>query len=195
MPVQHTPVYVTEAERLEQENAARQVRDLPERPRTYHIVTYGCQMNAHDSEKLAGILSGMGMAEAADRREADLVIFNTCCVRDNAERRALGNVTWLKELKKDKPGLIIGVCGCMVQQPGMAERIVDITATGTTLRENNLEIVEEVLASTARFFANGCALRTDERIVALARVLAENAPKHTYAPIAGASNPTRPSQE
>ena len=121
MPVQHTPVYVTEAERLEQENAARQVRDLPERPRTYHIVTYGCQMNAHDSEKLAGILSGMGMAEAADRREADLVIFNTCCVRDNAERRALGNVTWLKELKKDKPGLIIGVCGCMVQQPGMAE--------------------------------------------------------------------------
>ena len=124
MPVQHTPVYVTEAERLEQENAARQVRDLPERPRTYHIVTYGCQMNAHDSEKLAGILSGMGMAEAADRREADLVIFNTCCVRDNAERRALGNVTWLKELKKDKPGLIIGVCGCMVQQPGMAERIL-----------------------------------------------------------------------
>lgn len=124
MPVQHTPVYVTEAERLEQESAARQVRDLSERPRTYHIVTYGCQMNAHDSEKLAGILSGMGMAEAADRREADLVIFNTCCVRDNAERRALGNVTWLKELKKDKPGLIIGVCGCMVQQPGMAERIL-----------------------------------------------------------------------
>ena len=75
---------------------------------------------------------------------------------------------------------------------GMAERIVDITATGTTLRENNLEIVEEVLASTARFFANGCALRTDERIVALARVLAENAPKHTYAPIAGASNPAQP---
>ena len=58
---------------------------------------------------------------------------------------------------------------------GMAERIVDITATGTTLRENNLEIVEEVLASTARFFANGCALRTDERIVALARVLADHA--------------------
>ena len=75
---------------------------------------------------------------------------------------------------------------------GMAERIVDITATGTTLRENNLEIVEEVLASTARFFANGCALRTDERIVALARVLAENAPKHTYAPIAGTSNPVQP---
>ena len=97
---------------------------LPDRPRSYHIVTYGCQMNAHDSEKLAGILTRMGMDEAADRREADLVIFNTCCVRDNAERRALGNVTWLKELKKEKPGLLIGVCGCIVQQPGMAERIL-----------------------------------------------------------------------
>ena len=97
---------------------------LPDRPRSYHIVTYGCQMNAHDSEKLAGILTRMDMDEAADRREADLVIFNTCCVRDNAERRALGNVTWLKELKKEKPGLLIGVCGCMVQQPGMAERIL-----------------------------------------------------------------------
>lgn len=72
---------------------------------------------------------------------------------------------------------------------GLAERIVDITATGTTLAENNLEIVEEVLASTARFFANGCALRTDERIVGLARTLAAHAPHHSYAPIAGASNP------
>ena len=55
---------------------------------------------------------------------ADLVLFNTCCVRDNAERRALGNVTWLKELKQDKPELLIGVCGCMIQQPGMAEKIL-----------------------------------------------------------------------
>nr|WP_276554284.1 ATP phosphoribosyltransferase [Adlercreutzia muris] len=72
---------------------------------------------------------------------------------------------------------------------GLADRIVDITATGTTLAENNLEIVDEVLASTARFFANGCALRTDDRIVGLARTLAACAPAHTYAPIAGASNP------
>ena len=76
---------------------------------------------------------------------------------------------------------------------GMAERIVDITATGTTLRENNLDIVEEVLASTARFFANGCSLRTDGRIVALARALAAHAKENTYAPIAGASNPSQPS--
>ena len=68
---------------------------------------------------------------------------------------------------------------------GMAERIVDITATGTTLRENNLRVVEEVLASTARFFANTCAFRTDERIVQLAGELAAHAPEHTYDPIAG----------
>ena len=122
--MQHQPVYVTEAKRLEQESAIEQILSMQERPKSFHIVTYGCQMNAHDSEKLAGMLIQMGMTEAADRRDADLVLFNTCCVRDNAERRALGNVTWLKEIKKDKPELIIGVCGCMVQQPQMAERIL-----------------------------------------------------------------------
>jgi len=122
--VKYQPVYVTEADRLEQEGAIRQILDMDNRPRSFHIVTYGCQMNAHDSEKLAGMLLQMGMTEADDRRNADLVLFNTCCVRDNAERRALGNVTWLKELKKDKPELIIGVCGCMVQQPQMAQKIL-----------------------------------------------------------------------
>lgn len=122
--MQFKPVYVTEGERLEQEYATEQILNMAVRPQSFHIVTYGCQMNAHDSEKLAGMLLKMGMTEADDRRNADLVIFNTCCVRDNAERRALGNVTWLKELKKEKPELIIGVCGCMVQQPQMAQRIL-----------------------------------------------------------------------
>ncbi len=90
----------------------------------YHIVTYGCQMNAHDSETIAGMLEQMGMTEAAAREEADFVLYNTCCVRENAERRALGNVGWLKELKKVKPELIVGVCGCMVQQDGMAQKLI-----------------------------------------------------------------------
>ena len=72
----------------------------------------------------------------------------------------------------------------------MAERIVDITATGTTLRENNLVIVEEVLWSTARFFANTCSFRTDERIMSLARALQAHADVTSYEPIAGASNPS-----
>ena len=118
------PVFVTPQEQLEQQRAAQAVKELPNRPRSFHIVTYGCQMNAHDSEKLAGMLADMGMTQADDRRSADFVLFNTCCIRDNAERRALGNVTWLKELKKEKPELLIGVCGCMVQQPQMAEKIL-----------------------------------------------------------------------
>ena len=118
------PVYVTQAEAQAQENAVERIAARADRPETYCIVTYGCQMNAHDSETLAGMLENMGMTEAEDRAQADLVLFNTCCVRENAERRALGNVTWLRELKKDKPGLMIGVCGCMVQQPGMVERIL-----------------------------------------------------------------------
>ncbi len=118
------PIYISEEQMAEQKQAAEQLLKLDNRPKSFHIVTYGCQMNAHDSEKLAGMLSQMGMTEADDRRNADFVLFNTCCIRDNAERRALGNVTWLKELRKERPELIIGVCGCMVQQPGMAERIL-----------------------------------------------------------------------
>ena len=118
------PVHITSEELAEQRQYAAMVSTMPEHPASYHVVTYGCQMNAHDSEKLAGMLRDMGMTEAADRTEADFVIFNTCCVRDNAERRALGNVTWLKEIRKKNPKLIIAVCGCMIQQPGMAEKIL-----------------------------------------------------------------------
>lgn len=97
---------------------------LEQRPRTYCVVTYGCQMNAHDSEKLEGMLAEMGMKPAESRESADFVIFNTCCVRDNAQRRALGNVVWLKELKKTRPELMVAVCGCMMQQKGMGEQIL-----------------------------------------------------------------------
>ena len=116
--------HVTPEELRRQQECAREVRDMPHRPKTYHVVTYGCQMNAHDSEKIAGMLEEMGMTPAPVRDEADFVIFNTCCVRENAERRALGNVTWLKEVRKTRPELIIAVCGCMIQEPGMAERIL-----------------------------------------------------------------------
>ncbi len=118
------PVHITKEQLAEQRQYAARIRAMGNRPRSYHVVTYGCQMNAHDSEKLSGMLADMGMAEAPTREEADFVIFNTCCVRDNAERRALGNVTWLKEVRKKNPNLIIAVSGCMIQQPGMAEKIL-----------------------------------------------------------------------
>ena len=119
-----TAARVTPEELARQQEFIREIRELPQRPASYYVVTYGCQMNAHDSEKIAGMLEQMGMTPAAVREEAEFVIFNTCCVRDNAERRALGNVTWLKEVRKTHPNLIIAVCGCMVQEPGMAEKIM-----------------------------------------------------------------------
>lgn len=117
-------ILVSPAEAERQRMFAGEVRNLPHRPETYFVVTYGCQMNAHDSEKIAGILEEMGLRPASVREEADFVIFNTCCVRENAERRALGNVTWLKEVRKQRPHLLIAVCGCMIQEPGMAETIL-----------------------------------------------------------------------
>ncbi len=106
-----------------QRSHALRVKAHPLRPRSFFVVTYGCQMNDRDSETLSGMLREMGMAPAASREEADIVLFNTCCIRDNAQRRAIGNITALKETKKQRPGMIIGVCGCMTQQEGMAQRI------------------------------------------------------------------------
>jgi len=117
-------IRISPEEMAQQRAFAKEFSLLADRPQTYYIVTYGCQMNAHDSEKLAGMLEEMGMTAAPAREEADFVLHNTCCIRDNAERKALGNVTWLKEIKKERPELLIGVCGCMVQEPGMAEKIL-----------------------------------------------------------------------
>lgn len=90
----------------------------------YEIVTYGCQMNARDSQTLAGLLEGMGYTPAKEREETDIILFNTCCVRDNAERRVFGNVAHLQERKRANPRLVIGVCGCMMQQDGAAEKLL-----------------------------------------------------------------------
>ena len=87
----------------------------------YYIVTYGCQMNVHESEKIAGILRGMGYTEAQGTEDADIIVFNTCCIRENAENHAFGNIGALKKLKKQKPHLLIAVGGCMTQEKGKTE--------------------------------------------------------------------------
>jgi tRNA-2-methylthio-N6-dimethylallyladenosine synthase len=94
-----------------------------DRRRRYMIMTYGCQMNEHDSEKLTGMLRDMDYEEASSKEDADLILFNTCCVRENAEFRVYGNLGSLKPLKKKKPDLRIVVCGCMMQQPHVVEEI------------------------------------------------------------------------
>ena len=87
------------------------------------VDTYGCQQNEADSEKLRGYLSEMGYSFTQDEFQADVIVVNTCAVREHAEMRVLGNVGALNHTKKNKPGQIIAVCGCMVQQEHMAEKI------------------------------------------------------------------------
>ncbi|MBZ9687864.1 tRNA (N6-isopentenyl adenosine(37)-C2)-methylthiotransferase MiaB [Clostridium estertheticum] len=90
----------------------------------YYIETWGCQMNDEDSEKLSGMLIPMGYKKTTDKEAADIIIFNTCCVRENAEQKVDGNIGALKNMKKEKPNLIIAVTGCMMQQKGMAKHII-----------------------------------------------------------------------
>ena len=90
----------------------------------YKIITYGCQMNVHESEKIAGILTSLGYNATEDENLADVIVFNTCCIRDNAENTARGNIGALKQLKKRKIDLIIAVGGCMTQQKGAGEDLV-----------------------------------------------------------------------
>ena len=87
----------------------------------YHITTYGCQMNVHESEKIAGILSSLGYQACDDIENADVAVFNTCCIRENAENHAFGNIGMLKKLKARKRDMIIAVGGCLTQQIGKAD--------------------------------------------------------------------------
>ncbi len=89
----------------------------------YKIVTYGCQMNVHESEKLAGMLKSLDYKETNDNAKADVIVFNTCTIREGAADKAFGNIGALKKLKKQKPNLIIAVCGCMTQVKADAEKL------------------------------------------------------------------------
>ncbi|MBR4406967.1 MAG: tRNA (N6-isopentenyl adenosine(37)-C2)-methylthiotransferase MiaB, partial [Clostridia bacterium] len=89
----------------------------------YHITTYGCQLNVHESEKLAGVLEDLGYRETKNQKDADVIIFNTCAIREGAENRAFGNIGAIKRLKAKNPNKIVAVCGCMSQQKENADYI------------------------------------------------------------------------
>lgn len=91
----------------------------------YIITTWGCQMNEHDSEKMSGILESLGYVNTDKKEDADLIIFNTCLVRENAELKVYGNLGELKALKREKPDLIIAICGCMMQKKETRDIIKD----------------------------------------------------------------------
>ena len=93
------------------------------RPLTFCVTTFGCQMNARDSEKLVGILEQIGYQEEVDEDKADFVIYNTCTVRENANMRVYGRLGQLKAAKKKNPHMMIGLCGCMMQEPHVVEKL------------------------------------------------------------------------
>lgn len=105
---------------LEYMHGIRQMNDEYEsktgKKKKFYSLAMGCQMNAHDSEKLEGMLDEMGYERTDDEIEADFVIYNTCCIRESAEQKVYGKLGWLKHYKKDKPDLMIALCGCMMQQ-------------------------------------------------------------------------------
>lgn len=91
----------------------------------YLIQTYGCQMNEHDSEAIIGIAEELGYTKANSQDEADLIILNTCAIRENAENRVFGELGRLKRLKRTNPDLILGVCGCMSQEEKVVNQIME----------------------------------------------------------------------
>lgn len=117
----------------------------------YFIHTYGCQMNIHDSEKIAGILEKLGYQSCDSVETADIIVFNTCCIRETAEQKIYGHIGAVKKLKRNNPNLIAVVCGCMSQQEGVAEKIkssypyIDIV-----LGTSNLNLLEQSIAAAKR---------------------------------------------
>jgi tRNA-2-methylthio-N6-dimethylallyladenosine synthase len=87
----------------------------PGAAKRFHVTTFGCQMNEHDSERMKGMLSSLGYAEAGSREEADLILFNTCSIRENADSRFIAHLGEAKRLKGDQPGVVVGVGGCWAQ--------------------------------------------------------------------------------
>lgn len=116
--------------RGKEEVAVLQFEEIPEdmqrigHGKKYLIETYGCQMNVHDSETIAGILEQLDYTQTNSELDADIILINTCAIRENAEDKVFGHIGHLKRLKLEKPDLILGVCGCMSQEESVVSRIL-----------------------------------------------------------------------
>ncbi|MCL2014211.1 MAG: tRNA (N6-isopentenyl adenosine(37)-C2)-methylthiotransferase MiaB [Oscillospiraceae bacterium] len=122
------------------------------------VRTFGCQQNLNDSEKIKGILSTVGYGFCNDAKDADLVLYNTCAIREHAENRVYGHIGILKEYKQRKKGMIIALCGCMTQQPHIAEKIkesypyVDLVF-GTDALQDIPKMLYTLLTTRKRLFS------------------------------------------
>ena len=103
--------------------AAKALASYYETPPLAYVRSYGCQQNVNDGEKIKGVLQDVGYGLCDTAEQADLILFNTCAVREHAEQRVFGNVGALKKLKEENPRLMIGICGCMAQQEHIVEKL------------------------------------------------------------------------
>lgn len=121
-----TPRLVSEEELAYERNVAQELLQrnsmLPRHPQAF-VQTFGCQLNENDGEKIRGMLVEMGYALCEESDDADLILFNTCAIRENAHDKVFGLIGSLKHLKETKPNLLIGICGCMPQEPHVVEAI------------------------------------------------------------------------
>jgi len=127
---QRKEVEINASELEIQKNYIKKIKEInniefskSEKQKLYTLVTYGCQMNSHDSEKISGMLTEMGFKETNDENLADVIVYNTCCVRENAENKIYGNLGFLKGLKAKNKDLKIVLCGCMMQQDLVIDKI------------------------------------------------------------------------
>ena len=104
-------------------DAAAVIAQTYDTPPLAYVRSYGCQQNVNDGEKIRGVLMDIGFGVCDSVEQADLILFNTCAVREHAEQRVFGNVGALKKLKEKNPRLIIGVCGCMAQQKHIVDKL------------------------------------------------------------------------
>lgn len=128
--INSTPSYKDEKQRGKEDIKVHYDFSIPEdmkdfgKGKFYAITTYGCQMNEHDTEVMRGLFEAMGYVSTEDRREADVILFNTCAVREGAEDKVFGELGHMKVLKQQRPELILGVCGCMSQEASVVNRIM-----------------------------------------------------------------------
>ena len=129
----------------------------------YKINTYGCQMNVHESERLAKSLEKLGYTSTEDDN-FDIIVFNTCCIRDTAEQKILGHIGKLKKLKRANPKLIIAIVGCMSGQKGKAEELVKkYPYIDIILGANNLEALENAIINLQKQHKKTICVPTDEK--------------------------------
>ncbi len=125
----------------------------------YYINTYGCQMNVHDSEKIAGILEELNYHACSKQEEADIVVFNTCCIRETAEQKIYGHIGMLKKLKQAHPNMLVVVCGCMSQQEGVADKIrTSYPFVDIILGTSNLNSLKQAVLDAQR---RKCCVKVD----------------------------------